>query len=262
MNPVNQFNNWINRASELLDLSSSDSRDNSGQTDEQSSNFIPQILMNPWDPQQAPMMTLAPIANAMQQYQQQWLTQYQQAAGMLNQEEGSFPLGKFRVLCISPDEDMGFLINLPPPCNLLFQQDALVQKCVDSPFILVFQNFLKDPALSSQRKNLCEAPDRPPPYIEQEQKGGGEVKKEYVPPYTPRATQDPESKAKLSSSGYSRSLEIRPVRRPAASRHQRTPSQSQARTTAGQTSASTTALRAKQTKRNVSEDEEDELPEI
>ena len=40
--------------------------------------FIPQILMNPWDPQQAPMMTLAPIANAMQQYQQQWLTQYQQ----------------------------------------------------------------------------------------------------------------------------------------------------------------------------------------
>ena len=33
----------------------------------------------------------------------------------------SFPLGKFRVLCISADEDMGFLINLPAPCNLLFQ---------------------------------------------------------------------------------------------------------------------------------------------
>ena len=259
---VNQFNNWINRASELLDLSSSDSRDNSGQTDEQSSNFIPQILMNPWDPQQAPMMSLAPIANAMQHYQQQWLTQYQQAAGMLNQEEGSFPLGKFRVLCISPDEDMGFLINLPPPCNLLFQQEALVQKCVDSPFILVFQNFLKDPALSSLRKNLCEAPDRPPPFIEQEEKLKGDMKKEYVPPYTPRATQDPESKAKLSSSGYSRSLEITPVRRSAASRHQRTASQSQVRTTSGHTSASNTAHRAKQAKRNVSEDEEDELPEI
>ena len=268
--PLVQFNNWINRASELLDLSSSDSRDNSGQTDEQSSNFIPQILMNPWDPQQAPMMTLAPIANAMQQYQQQWLTQYQQAAGMLNQEEGSFPLGKFRVLCISPDEDMGFLINLPPPCNLLFQQEALVQKCVDSPFILVFQNFLKDPALSNQRKHLCEAPDRPPPYIEQDQKLKAEVKKEYVPPYTPRATHDPDSKAKLSSSGYSRSLEITPVRRSAVSRHQRTASQSQARPTTSNNSGSSSAhssghssvQRAKQAKKNVSDDEEDELPEI
>ena len=27
---------------------------------------------------QTPMMSLAPIANAMQQYQQQWLSQYQQ----------------------------------------------------------------------------------------------------------------------------------------------------------------------------------------
>ena len=26
-----------------------------------------------------------------------------------------------QVLCIPPDEDMGFLINLPAPCNLLFQ---------------------------------------------------------------------------------------------------------------------------------------------
>jgi hypothetical protein len=42
--------------------------------------FISQILMNPWDPQQAPVMTLAPIANAMQQYQQQWLSQYQQVS--------------------------------------------------------------------------------------------------------------------------------------------------------------------------------------
>ena len=89
--------NWLNRSSnELLDLSSGESRgaastaaDNAaaagqaasaaggGQGGEES-GFIPQILMNPWDPQQAPMMTLAPIANAMQQYQQQWLTQYQQ----------------------------------------------------------------------------------------------------------------------------------------------------------------------------------------
>ena len=119
--------NWVNRSNELLDLSSSDSRETSVNNDgEQSgqSGFIPQILMNPWDPQQGPVMTLAPIANAMQQYQQQWLSQYQQAAGMLQQEEESFPLGKFRVLCISPDEEMGFLINLPAPCNLLYQTEG------------------------------------------------------------------------------------------------------------------------------------------
>ena len=109
----------------MLDLSSNDSRETPG-NEAGESGFIPQILMNPWDPQQAPMMTLAPIANAMQQYQQQWLSQYQQAAGMLNQDgdQGSYPLGKFRVLCISPDEEMGFLINLPAPCNLLYQQEG------------------------------------------------------------------------------------------------------------------------------------------
>ena len=215
---VNQFNNWINRANELLDLSSSDSRDTNNQNDsEQSSNnFIPQILMNPWDPQQPPMMTFAPIANAMQQYQQQWLSQYHQAAGMLgnNEESGSFPLGRFKVLCIAPDEDMGFLINLPPPCNLLFQQEALVSKKVETPFIMVFQKFVKDPDLSNLRKHLTEAPDKPPPYVEPEevkvkQELGTVVKKEYVAPYTPKATHDPSSKAKLSSSGFSRSLEVK-----------------------------------------------------
>ena len=215
---VNQFNNWINRANELLDLSSSDSRDTNNQNDsEQSSNnFIPQILMNPWDPQQPPMMTFAPIANAMQQYQQQWLSQYHQAAGMLgnNEESGSFPLGRFKVLCIAPDEDMGFLINLPPPCNLLFQQEALVSKKVETPFIMVFQKFVKDPDLSNLRKHLTEAPDKPPPYVEPEevkvkQEVGTVVKKEYVAPYTPKATHDPSSKAKLSSSGFSRSLEVK-----------------------------------------------------
>ena len=43
-------------------------------------NLIPQIVMNPWDPNQTPVMTLAPLANAMQAYQQQWLMQ-QQAGG-------------------------------------------------------------------------------------------------------------------------------------------------------------------------------------
>ena len=75
---------WLNRASELLDLSSGDSRDTPasgananvedvfGQNAQQSASssgqqgFIPQIVMNPWDPNQAPVMTLAPLANAMQ----------------------------------------------------------------------------------------------------------------------------------------------------------------------------------------------------
>jgi hypothetical protein len=37
-------------------------------------------------------------------------------------EDSSFGgAGKCRVICISPDDDMGFLINLPAPCNLLYQ---------------------------------------------------------------------------------------------------------------------------------------------
>jgi hypothetical protein len=49
--PLQLYNNWMNRANELLDLSSSDSRETplSNDTEQQ---LIPQILMNPWDPQQ------------------------------------------------------------------------------------------------------------------------------------------------------------------------------------------------------------------
>lgn len=205
----NHYNAWINRANELLDLSSSDSRETSVNNDGEQSGFIPQILMNPWDPQQAPMMTLAPIANAMQQYQQQWLTQYQQAAGMLQQDEESYPLGKFRVLCISPDEEMGFLINLPAPCNLLFQTEGLVSKNVDSPFLTAFQKFVKDPEGAIRKsENLTEAPDKPPPILP--------GKKAYVPPYTPKATTGSDTKddkVKVSSSGLSRSLVIEPVKK-------------------------------------------------
>ena len=270
---VNQFSNWINRANELLDLSSSDSRETSQNDNDGSNNFIPQILMNPWDPQTPPMMTFAPIANAMQQYQQQWLTQYQQATGMLNNDDsgGSFPLGRFKVLCIAPDEDMGFLINLPPPCNLLFQQEALVSKKVASPFIMVFQKFLKDPdGVFNVRRHLTEAPDKPPPYIEPEPeivpKIKQEIKREYVPPYTPKATHDPDSKAKLSNSGYSRSLEITPVRRSASSRSQASSRQSfssnrVSSSNAASSSATSSSSKSKPIKKNVSDDE-DEVPYI
>ena len=51
------------------------------QQQQQGNNFIPQIVMNPWDPSQAPVMTLAPlanVANAMQAaYHQQMLLQQQ-----------------------------------------------------------------------------------------------------------------------------------------------------------------------------------------
>jgi len=205
----NHYNAWVNRANELLDLSSSDSRETSVNNDGEQAGFIPQILMNPWDPQQAPMMTLAPIANAMQQYQQQWLSQYQQAAGILQQDEESFPLGKFKVLCISPDEEMGFLINLPAPCNLLYQTEGLVLKNVDSPFLVSFQKFVKDPEGATRaNEHLTEAPDKPPPILP--------GKKAYVPPYTPKATTAADSrddKVKVSSSGLSRSLVIEPVKK-------------------------------------------------
>ena len=51
--PLQLYNNWMNRANELLDLSSSDSRETPLSNEpEQQQGMIPQILMNPWDPQQ------------------------------------------------------------------------------------------------------------------------------------------------------------------------------------------------------------------
>ena len=35
--------------------------------------------------------------------------------------------GKCRVVCIPPEEELGFLINLPAPCNLLFQPPPEVE---------------------------------------------------------------------------------------------------------------------------------------
>jgi hypothetical protein len=36
------------------------------QAQNSSQGLIPQIVMNPWDPSQAPVMTFAPLANAVQ----------------------------------------------------------------------------------------------------------------------------------------------------------------------------------------------------
>ena len=75
---------WLSRSSELLDLSSGDSRDTPGagfdennqQSGSNNQGLIPQIVMNPWG-SEAPMMTFA-----VQAYQHQWLLQ----VGLILQE--------------------------------------------------------------------------------------------------------------------------------------------------------------------------------
>ena len=159
--PIKSEQKWLGRAtSELLDLSSGDSRGNTPQhetdfTQNQQSlssnksqqsgeaGLIPQIVMNPWDPNQTPVMTLAPLANAMQAYQQQWLSM--QAAAQEGSEEDEDKGPKSRVLCLPPDEEMGFLSNLPPPCNVLLQPSTvgISGKPKPSGFLTAFEKFLR-----------------------------------------------------------------------------------------------------------------------
>ena len=101
--------------------------------------------MNPWDPSQAPMMTFA-----VQAYQHQWLLQQQQNLSQDNEEaaithemeEESF---RPKVVCIPPDDEMGFLLNLPPPCNVILQPSTigLSGKVPESPFMQAYQKFLR-----------------------------------------------------------------------------------------------------------------------
>lgn len=110
--------------------------------------FIPQIVMNPWDPNQAPVMTLAPLANAMQAYHQQILMQQQQEQAA--EEEDVEDKSKI-VLCAPPDDEMGFLLNLPPPCNVILQPSSIGMSGKappESPFFIAFKKFL-----SGQSKN-------------------------------------------------------------------------------------------------------------
>ena len=106
-------------------------------------------VMNPWDPNQAPMMTFA-----LQTYQHQWLLQQQQQQQQLGSqdeeaaithemEEEAFQ--KNKVICIPPDDEMGFLLNLPPPCNVVLQpsQIGLSGKVPESPFMQAYQKFLR-----------------------------------------------------------------------------------------------------------------------
>ena len=198
--------------------------------------------MNPWDPNQAPVMTLAPLANAMQAYQQQWLMQQQ--AGGQNQEgnsnsatnagqqntnrqpDGQHPIAanavaekeeesynRERVVCVAPDEEMGFLLNLPPPCNVLLQPSSvgISGKPRESPFNISFQKFLKGmlhfillilhlKIVQDNSNNELfyilyhigdvvtakpvPEPDKYPNMVEEKPLPG---KKAYIPPYTPKS---------------------------------------------------------------------------
>ena len=81
------------------------------------------------------------------------LFQQQQQAGLQSEnaeeaaithemEEESF---KPKVVCIPPDDEMGFLLNLPPPCNVISQPSTigLSGKVPDSPFMQAYQKFLR-----------------------------------------------------------------------------------------------------------------------
>jgi hypothetical protein len=167
----------------------------------------------------------------------------------------SFPLGKFRVLCISADEDMGFLINLPAPCNLLFQETAdgkLGGKCVVSGFMVAFKKFLKEPPVEEQKRimDLTEAPAKAPAVLP--------GKKAYVPPYTPKASGSTSDKVKLSSSGFSRSLVVPEVK----SRKQSSPTKSGSSKSSTSSSKLTSELRKSRPSKGTDNEEEELLKAI
>lgn len=49
------------------------------------------------------------------------------------------------MICLSPDEELGFLKDLPPPCNVVLQPSTvgLSGKVPVSPYLIAFQKFLK-----------------------------------------------------------------------------------------------------------------------
>ena len=162
----------------------------------------------------------------------------------------SFPLGKFRVLCISADEDMGFLINLPAPCNLLFQETPdgkLAGKCVVSPFMIEFQAFLKNPPVEEQKRilDLTEAPAKAPASVLP-------GKKAYVAPYTPKASNPSNPKEKVSSTGFSRSLVVPEVK----SRKQSSPTKS---SSSKSSSMKAGVIKKSRPSKSKSDNEEEEL---
>merc|ERR1719188_260091 len=92
---------------------------------------------------------------------------------------------------------MGFLLNLPPPCNVLLQPSSvgISGKPRESPFNISFQKFLKGEVVTP--KPVPE-PDKYPNMVEEKPLPG---KKAYIPPYTPKS-------ALRNSSSFQRSRRI------------------------------------------------------
>ena len=66
----------------------------------------------------------------------------EEAAITHEMEEEAF---KTKVICIPPDDEMGFLLNLPPPCNVILQPSTigLSGKVPASPFMQAYEKFLR-----------------------------------------------------------------------------------------------------------------------
>ena len=148
-------------AVDLFQAQQQSSGGNNGSGGSNSSNngqgFIPQIVMNPWDPNQTPVMTLAPLANAMQAYHQQMLLQQQQEQAE-GGGEGTSASRVPKVMCVTPHDEMGFLLDLPPPCNVILQPSSIGlsgKPPPESPFQIAFTLFLSGEYRRRARDTSC-----------------------------------------------------------------------------------------------------------
>ena len=67
------------------------------------------------------------------------------AAAAAQEAEEEEEIQKPKVICASPDDEMGFLKDLPPPCNVILQPSTIGMsgKVPESQFLVAFQKFLK-----------------------------------------------------------------------------------------------------------------------
>ncbi|XP_040569242.1 uncharacterized protein [Lepeophtheirus salmonis] len=161
------------------------------------SGYVPQIVMHPWDNSSASDsgITLTPSENAVPNaYSQQWpnITAIPSCGGDDGHTSMSDPSSVLctktqeyknycqRVISKPPDDEMGFLVDLPPSCNVILQPSSigLSGKIPDSPFQIAFLKFLKGEHQSNSEQITT------PDHESVAQLPG---KKAYVPPYTPKS---------------------------------------------------------------------------
>ncbi|CAB4064509.1 unnamed protein product [Lepeophtheirus salmonis] len=146
------------------------------------SGYVPQIVMHPWDNSSASDsgITLTPSENAVPNaYSQQWpnITALPSCGG----DDGH--------TIKPPDDEMGFLVDLPPSCNVILQPSSigLSGKIPESPFQIAFLKFLKGEQQSNSEQITT------PDHESVAQLPG---RKAYVPPYTPKIPKPPSTKKK------------------------------------------------------------------